>query len=81
MTAIGMVQAGQFGLQAGLEQAQRAALNITQTGTSNDGNRSELASITESSVDLLQAKLQTQASAKVLNTADQMLGSLIDTYS
>ncbi len=81
MTGIGIVQLGNAGVQAGLEQAQRAAVDISRVGTNNESPNSDIASLSETSVDLLEAKLQTQASARVLQTGNEIVGSIIDTFS
>lgn len=81
MTGIPIAQAGFNGLQNGLEQAQRAALEIARVGTSGAGEKSELADIASASVDLLEAKNLVQASAKVLDTAQETLGTIIDTIA
>ena len=81
MTGIGLIQIGNAGVQAGMEQAQRAAVDISRVGTTSEPAKSEIASLSESSVDLLEAKLQTQASARVMQTGNEMVGSIIDTFS
>ncbi|MGB5324022.1 MAG: flagellar biosynthesis protein FlgE [Pseudomonadales bacterium] len=81
MTGISLVQTGISGVQNGLEQAQRAALEIARVGTTGGEQKSELADIASASVDLLEAKNLVQASAKVLNSADEMLGTIIDTIA
>lgn len=81
MTGIGLIQIGNAGVQAGMEQAQRAAVDISRVGTTSEPAKSEIASLSESSVDLLEAKLQTQASARVMRTGNEMVGSIIDTFS
>ena len=81
MTGIGLIQIGNAGVQAGMEQAQRAAVDISRAGTTSEPAKSEIASLSESSVDVLEAKLQTQASARVLQTGNEMVGSIIDTFS
>ena len=82
MAGISLTQIGSSGIQTGLEQAQRAALDIARVGTASDADQnSSLTSLTEASVDLLEAKNQVQASAKVFNAGDQMLGTLIDTVA
>lgn len=81
MAGLSVSQAGFTGLQNGLEQAQRAALEIARVGTTNGEVKSELADITTASVDLLEAQNLVQASAKVLNTAQETLGTIIDTIA
>ena len=82
MAGISLTQIGSSGIQAGLEQAQQAARDIAKAGTANDnGGDSALASLTEASVDLLEAKNQVQASAKVVATGDELLGTIINTIA
>lgn len=80
MVSVGLFSTSLTGLQAGIEQAQQAANEITRSGTQSARGNSDLASLTEASVDLLEAKLQTQASSNVLKTADEIAGTLIDTF-
>ncbi|NNC54373.1 MAG: flagellar biosynthesis protein FlgE [Pseudomonadales bacterium] len=81
MASITATQTGITGVQNGLEQAQRAALEIARVGTTGGEQKSELADLTAASVDLLEAQNQVQASAKVLNTAQDTLGTIIDTIA
>ena len=81
MTGVGLIQLGNAGVQAGIEQAQKAAVDISRVGTTSEPPKSDIASLSESSVDLLEAKLQTQASSRVLQTGNEMVGSIIDTFS
>lgn len=79
MTAIGVIQLGSQGVQAGIEQAERAAQEISRHGSIEQGGESALKGLTESSVDLLQAKNQVQASTSVIKAGDDTLGSIINT--
>lgn len=73
--AIGSVlNNGVMGIQKGFSQLNKASANIAQVSVSED----PMKDITESAVDLLQGKVQVQASAKVLQTASDTIGSLID---
>ncbi len=81
MAGLSLSQIGSSGIQTGLEQAQRAALDIARVGTTQDDQVSELSSLAEASVDLLQAKNQVQASAKIVATADELIGTIIDTIA
>ena len=82
MAGISLTQIGSSGIQTGLEQAQQAARDIAKAGTANDNDGdSALASLTEASVDLLEAKNQVQASAKVVATGDELLGTIINTIA
>jgi hypothetical protein len=82
MAGVSLSQIGSSGIQTGLEQAQRAALQIAQAGVSDaDRSGSALTSLAEASVDLLEAKNLVQASAKVVATGDELLGTIIDTIA
>ena len=65
---------GVMGIQKGFSQLNKASANIAQVSVSDDPTRD----LTESAVGLLQGKIQVQASAKVLQTASDTIGSLID---
>ena len=79
MSGIGPIQIGTMGIQAGVEQAERAAHEISKIGMVDSKGTSALADLTTASVDLLQAKNQVQASASVILTGDEMLGAIINT--
>jgi len=82
MAGVSLSQIGSSGIQTGLEQAQRAALEIANVGVSDaDRSGSALTSLAEASVDLLEAKNLVQASAKVVATGDELLGTIIDTIA
>ncbi len=65
---------GVMGIQKGFSQLNKASANIAQVSVSED----PMKDLTDSAVDLLQGKVQVQASAKVLQTASDTIGSLID---
>lgn len=65
---------GLMGVQKGWDTLNKASAQIARVGTSGD----PMADITTGAVGLMQGKLQVQASAKVLETANQTLGSIID---
>lgn len=82
MAGMSLSQIGSSGIQTGLEQAQRAAMDIARVGTANsEADNSALASLAESSVDLLEAKNLVQASAKVAAVGDELLGTIINTIA
>lgn len=81
MAGLSLSQIGSSGIQTGLEQAQRAALDIAKTGTVQGDQTTALRDLTEASIDLLEAKNQVQASAKIVSTADELLGTIIDTIA
>ena len=73
--AIGSVLGnGLAGVQKGFSTLNKASSQIAQVGVSEDSSKD----LTEGAVSLLQGKLQVQASAKVLETANKTMGSIID---
>lgn len=79
MNIVSPLQAGLSGISRGLENLQEIASDIAQVGTVRPENLSSTIDLTQSMVDLQQQKLATQASAKVVATAEEVLGTLIDT--
>ena len=67
-------QVGATAMQTGIQQAGQAAAEIADVINHND------TSLSQSVVDLLQAEHQVKASAQVIKTADQMLGTMIDIF-
>jgi hypothetical protein len=67
-------QAGVQGLRDSLSRAADAAARISQASST----ATSPADIAEAAVDLQAAELQAKASAKVIETAERTLGSLID---
>lgn len=63
-----------IGIQRGLSSAHQHAGQIAAIGSGDD----QLSTLTEASTGLLQDRLQVQASARVLETVDDMIGSLFD---
>lgn len=80
MSNVGSVlNAGVNGIQAGLKGAQKAADDIASIGTKGEGNA--LSDLSTAAVELKTSELQVKASAKVVEAADGMLGTLIDTMA
>ena len=71
MATIPAVQSAYLGVQSGLQSAARSSAEIASAG-SNGGD------LTTPLVALNQAELQVAASAKVLQTSNDMIGSLLD---
>ena len=69
-----VVGSGLQGVQNGFSTVNRAADKIAKVDTSENPS----GDLTESAVSLQQGKLQVQASAKVIETANETIGSLID---
>ncbi|MCG8672213.1 MAG: hypothetical protein MI867_22600 [Pseudomonadales bacterium] len=65
---------GLQGVQKGFTTVNQAADKIAKVSDSSDPS----GDLTESAVSLQQGKIQVQASAKVIETADKTIGSLID---
>jgi hypothetical protein len=65
---------GLAGIQQGFRQVNQAAADVARLDRSTDPG----ADITRAAVDLLQGKVQVQASAKVIETEQRTLGALLD---
>ncbi|MGC1507240.1 flagellar biosynthesis protein FlgE [Ketobacter sp.] len=65
---------GVMGIQKGYSQINQATANIAKVAVSENPTRD----LTESAVTMMQGKVQVEASAKVLQTASDTIGSLID---
>lgn len=63
------------GMQRGLTGAGRAVAKIASAKQFNNDNPTDMA---KAMVELQQAKVQVQASARAVRTADEMLGTLLD---
>lgn len=74
-----VLAAGVQGMQTGLNQTQRAALDIARAGTVVPESNETPVDITEALVNLKLGERQVEASAAVIRTADDILGTLIDT--
>lgn len=71
-----LLSIGTQGIQAGYARANEAAGNIVKSGTQNaDDSSVDLAT---SIVDLKRGEQQVKASAAVVRTADDLIGTLID---
>ncbi len=73
-----VIQTGLSGVSRGLENIQEIASDIAQVGTGDSEDQKTTIDLTQSVVDLQQQKLATQASAKVVATAEEVLGTLLD---
>lgn len=91
-TAVGsptgsLLREGLSGIAAGQQKAERAASSIVSAGIQQsiavqaNESPSTTTNFAEAAVDLLEAKNQVQASAAVIRTADEVLGTLIDTLA
>jgi hypothetical protein len=70
--------AGVQGYNQGVEQVRQATVDLF---SANNPTRENPMDINQSAVQLISGNLQAEASAKVIKTADGMLGSIIDTFA
>ena len=75
-----VIQTGLSGVSRGMENLQEIASDIAQVGTVDAEEQNTTIDLTQSMVDLQQQKLATQASAKVVATAEEVLGTLLDVH-
>ena len=71
------MNSGLQGIQSGLTQFNQSAQKLATLNTQTQGT--DLASMAEGSVGMIQAELQVAASAEVVKVDAGLLGSLIDT--
>ena len=72
------LQTGLSGISRGLEGLQEAAADIARAGASTPESNNTAADSTQSFVDLQEQSQATQASVKVVNSASEVLGTLLD---
>ncbi len=75
MSSITVLNAGITGIQRGMAIAEKSASTIASAENSASGNPADVA---EPLVDLMMARLQVEASAKVVETVSDTIGTLID---
>lgn len=80
MNAQNILNTGIQGIQQGIQGAEKAASDIVKAGTV-DGPAGSNADIVEPIVDLKLYERSVQASAQVVKTADEVLGTLLDTLA
>jgi hypothetical protein len=68
-----ILNTGLQGVRAGIAQADQGSLRLASLGSNFDVN-----SVASALVDMKIGEIQVKASASVLKTADQMLGTIID---
>jgi len=76
MSISGVLQTGVQGIQSGIQGMERAASEIAQVSTNSGVN-----DVIEPVMDLKLYELSVEASAKVVQTADELLGTLLDTMA
>jgi len=72
------LQIGLSGMSRGLENIQEIASDVAQSGVIEPQGAENTTNLTQSMVDLEQQKLATQAAAKVVASAEELLGTLVD---
>ncbi len=72
------IQAGTAGIRQGVESTHQAANDIVKVTTAT--NDAEAKGLPDAVVALKQGARQVEASATVIKTADETLGTLIDTF-
>ncbi len=70
MSAIGPLNAGLAGLHANIERLERGAEHVARAGVSD--------ALPDHLVDMLTSQRGVEASARVVKTADEMIGTLLD---
>lgn len=73
MTTIPAFQSGLNGIHKGLQSLDNNAAKIASAETFQSG-----ANVTEPLVNMISDKLQVQASAKIIETSNAMLGSILN---
>ena len=76
MNISGVMQAGVQGIHSGVQGMERAAGEIAQVTMSSGVN-----DVIEPVMDLKLYELSVEASTKVVQTADELLGTLLDTMA
>lgn len=72
-------QYGQLAVQRGLDQQSQAASKVAQGSTTNAASdQPQASSLEEGLLALPQSKILVQAGAKVIETSDAMIGTLLD---
>lgn len=74
-----IISTGQQGLQQGVKRAEEAAQTVVSSANVRDGS-APLHSLSEAAVELKMAETQVVSSAAVVSTANEALGTLIDTF-
>lgn len=80
MNVNGVLQTGLQGVKTGLEGAEKAASEIVRAGTV-DGPAGANSDVVEPIVELRLYERSIEASAQVVKTADEVLGTLLDTLA
>ena len=78
ISSVSVLHTGVGGIQRGLRGAAEAADNIAKAGTDTGTGDNAIRDLTDSSVSLMQNDNLVKASAKVVKTADDMIGTILD---
>ncbi|MFQ3251253.1 MAG: hypothetical protein ACI9O6_003100 [Glaciecola sp.] len=70
--------AGVQGYNRGADQVREADVDLS---SANNPNRDKPLNINQSAVELISGNLQAEASARVIRSADETLGTIIDTFA
>jgi len=76
MSEISALNSAFTGIQKGLDGMRKSASDISRAGATENGLSAE--SLTTAIVELKENQVQVQASARVLKTVDETIGSLFD---
>tara|TARA_R110001592_G_scaffold291131_2_gene560447 strand:+ start:52051 stop:52287 length:237 start_codon:yes stop_codon:yes gene_type:complete len=76
MTVNSIMQSGIQGIQNATQGVERAAKDIVRSGTNGAASQNN---VVESIVDLQLYERSVQASAQIVKTADEVLGTILDT--
>tara|TARA_R110001592_G_scaffold191441_1_gene437682 strand:+ start:15622 stop:15858 length:237 start_codon:yes stop_codon:yes gene_type:complete len=76
MSVNSILQSGVQGIQTATQGVERAAKDIVRSGTEGASSQSN---VVESIVDLQLYERSVQASAQIVKTADEVLGTILDT--
>lgn len=80
MNVQNMLNTGVQGVQQGIQGAEKAASDIVKAGTV-DGPAGSNSDVLEPIVELKLYERSVEASAQVVKTADEVLGTLLDTMA
>ena len=78
MNVLNSVQIGLSGISRGLENIQDITADIARAGTSQADDANTTIELTQSVVDLKEQELATLASIKVVESGQEVLGTLLD---
>jgi hypothetical protein len=73
-----VLDVGVQGFQNGVRQVNQAATTIARAGTVEPEQATSLDDIATAAVEMKSGELQAKASAAVIKTADEILGTLVD---